>query len=514
MARPPTTEPRVAEEIAAWRERPSTAFARGFLRLNLWKRQREILDAVSKYKRVAVPSCHESGKTFVASVAAVHWLLSYQPSKVITTAPGERQVKDLLWAEIRARHAQMERITKGNLRMGKPATKEWRIPGHPDWFATGFATTPDTATENATRMHGYHSPHLLVILDEAGGLDRPVWSGVDGLLTGQGAHVLAIGQPQGGSEFERVCRSPDWHVMRISAFDCPNLQEGSKQRSWGVTREWADMMLRKWGPFSPVYLSKVLGLFPETSTDTLISLQDIERAFGRAPPPPPEEPWVAIGCDVARFGHDMTVIYVIHGAEILTVERWSGQDTMKTAGRIIALALEYGLDRAHGHRIAVDDTGVGGGVTDRLHELGWPSMAVNFGSAPTRLSSEEKFANRRTELWWDLREWIRHEAALSPIPEDERDIIRSDLAAPKYEQKSDGRIALEPKDDIRERTGRSPDDGDALALAVSAQRAAPVYRWENWRGSLKPDDERRRDDRDKPRATGLRRRIHPEELYP
>jgi len=189
---------------------------------------------------------------------------------------------------------------------------------------------------------------------------------------------------------------------------------------------------------------------------------------------PPEESakkvQVSLGVDVARFGSDETVIYVLRGPAVVAVDSWSGQDTMKTAGRVIAMALEHGLWMPDGQRIAIDDTGVGGGVVDRLREQGWRVRAINFGSAPERTNSEEKFLNRRTELWWDLREWIRKDAALGDLPADTKDVLRADLCAPKYEQRSDGRIALEPKDKIRARVGRSSDHADSLALAVAAGR--------------------------------------------
>src|SRR5262245_22246624 len=102
------------EQVRHWRRDP-VFFARSVLGIStLWSKQRQILQALRKKRRVAVPSCHESGKTHVASVAAVHHLLSYQPSKVITTAPTNRQVKDLLWSEIRTRHADLRRTLGGD----------------------------------------------------------------------------------------------------------------------------------------------------------------------------------------------------------------------------------------------------------------------------------------------------------------------------------------------------------------------------------------------------------------
>ncbi len=320
------------------------------------------------------------------------------------------------------------------------------------------------------RMSGYHSGHLLVILDEAGGIAREVWAAVDSLLTSENAKVLAIGNPASGTEFERVCRSPDWRVLRISAFDCPNLQPGAVQQPWGVTQKWVDEMRRRWGEGSVIYQTKVLGLFPETAIDTLISIAEVERALARSAAEECEER-PTIGVDVARFGSDETVIYVVRGGAVAHVESWSGQDTMRTAGRVVALARDLGMWIPDAWRIAIDDTGVGGGVTDRLRELGWGVNAVNFGSKAVGYKGEETFANRRTELWWDLRTWLREKAALADLNPDVKDILRADLCAPKYEMKSDGRVALEPKKRIRDRTGRSPDHGDALALALAGRVA-------------------------------------------
>lgn len=458
--------PELASRVARWRRDPAF-FAKTVLGIGtMWAKQVEILEALRDHRRVAVPSCHESGKTYVASVAAVHHLLSHQPSKVITTAPTNRQVKDLLWSEIRARHAGMKRHFGGDPGLGQPSLTHWQIPGEADWFATGFATSPDKAQESAVRMSGYHSPNLLVILDEAGGIDREVWAAVDSLLTSGSAKVLAIGNPSSATEFERICRSPDWHVRRISAFDCPNVTDPDNAQPWGVTVQWIDEMRRRWGEGSVVFQTKVLGLFPESSIDTLISIAEVEHALFRVPPQE-DDTLVSLGVDVARFGNDETVIVVRRGGAILRIQSWVGQDTMKTAGCVIDMAREYGLDYHTAFRIAVDDTGVGGGVVDRLYEQQWKVRAVNFGAKPAYESEQEKFVNLRTELWWRLRNWIRNEAALSTLDPFVKDILRADLCAPKYEMKSDGRVALEQKSKIRQRTGRSPDYGDALALAVT-----------------------------------------------
>jgi hypothetical protein len=256
--------------------------------------------------------------------------------------------------------------------------------------------------------------------------------------------------------------------------------------SWGVTQQWVDEMRRRWGEGSVVFQTKVLGMFPESSVDTLISIAEVERAISRRPPQEDKQ-LVSLGVDVARFGSDETVIIVVRGGRIVEIQSWAGQDTMRTAGCVIDMARKYGLDYHTAFRIAVDDTGVGGGVVDRLREQSWAVLAVNFGAKPTTDLAETKFANMRTQLWWQMREWVREHAALADVNPDVQDILRADLCAPKYEMKSDGRVALEPKAKIRERTGRSPDYGDALALAVNPVRqsrsafsmAAPAGDWDD-----------------------------------
>jgi hypothetical protein len=118
-------------------------------------------------------------------------------------------------------------------------------------------------------------------------------------------------------------------------------------------------------------------------------------------------------------------------------------------------------------RIAIDATGgTGAGPVDRLRELGWDVNEVNFGAAP-RTDDAERFLNRRAELWWALRDWIVSDATLADCPSRIKQELRQDRPALKYTHRSDGRRVLEPKDDLKKRIGRSPDHGDALALALA-----------------------------------------------
>ena len=150
-----------------------------------------------------------------------------------------------------------------------------------------------------------------------------------------------------------------------------------------------------------------------------------------------------------------------------------GLSTMDTVGRILSLARAHNVPA---ERIAVDDTGVGGGVTDRLREQGWSVHAVQ---AAARARSNN-FANRRAELFWRVRELLNPEARQPlAIPACFADLC-SELSHIRYDFNSRGEIRIEGKDALRARLSGSPDHADALALSVAAfETRSPAPRvWE------------------------------------
>lgn len=158
---------------------------------------------------------------------------------------------------------------------------------------------------------------------------------------------------------------------------------------------------------------------------------------------------IQVGCDVARFGDDRTEIYKRRGLTTIDHKEFVKQDTMTTAYECWDMA-----GRDPSVPIVIDDTGVGGGVSDRLRELGAKVIAVNFGSAP---SDKDKFTTVADELWFNF-----------PIDEvdipDDR-ILMAELSGRQYGYDSRGRRKIEPKDEYKKRCGKSPDRADALLLA-------------------------------------------------
>lgn len=171
------------------------------------------------------------------------------------------------------------------------------------------------------------------------------------------------------------------------------------------------------------------------------------------------------GVDPARFGDDDTGIIFRKARKAFGAQRFHGRDTMEVAGickRILDADGHMGLGRVA--RMFVDVGGLGAGVVDRLREMGYgPRVrAVNFGSGAL---NAERYKNKRSEMWGEMKDWFEDEAMQAEIPDD--DALQADVTAPTYKYDSNGRYVLESKEDMKKRGLGSPDLGDALALTFA-----------------------------------------------
>ena len=429
-----------------------------------WERQAEVLLALRDAPRVAVRSGHGVGKTWIAARAAIWYLFAHPHSIVLTTAPTHRQVRSILWAEIR------KQVRASRFPLGGKIT-ETRLALADDWFALGLST------DDPDRFQGYHAEHLLLIFDEAPGVPEDIYEAARGLLTSRHARLLLIGNPtQPAGPFYEAFRRPGWHTLHIACTNSPNVLAGRTVYPKLVTADWIETQRLEWGEDSPAFKSRVLGEFPEESDSRLIPLAWIHAAQERANDSPsgntsPGGP-LRMGVDVARYGADQTAIVIRDDISLRALHTYSGRSTMETAGLVLKHAADNAISPGN---IAVDDSGLGGGVTDRLHEQGSHVLAVNAASSP----DSRNFANRRAELYWRLREALNPAQAL-PIAIPKCHLrLAGELSHLTYSFNSRGRILLASKDALRSYLGHSPDAADALALtfASDASTERPPRIW-------------------------------------
>ena len=437
-------------------------FARDVLGVTLWSKQEEVLRAVMEERRVAVKSGNGLGKDFTAAVALLWYLHAHDPGIVLSTAPTFRQVRHVLWRQIRTLHRRAVQELGGRM-----LDTRWELAD--DRYALGLSA------DEAERFQGFHSENMLVVVDEAEGIEDEIYEAIDSVMTSDNVKLLLIGNPTRPSgPFYRAFHDERgiYTPITISALDSPNVVEREVKIAGLTTAGWVEERRAIWGEESDSYRSRVLGEFPKFGEDVLLAMEDIDEAVyegedeftginrmngmdkmflegveRRSSGP------VVIGMDVARYGRNRTVIVVRRGDVVVAVRALSGIDTMAGVGQVIAALREYGQALVN-----VDEVGVGAGVVDRLREQGYTVRGMVGSGKPER---DLTCANRRAEGYRMLRR--RFSERRIRIPRDVE--LIKELAELRYEYNSQGRMQIESKRKMRRRGIASPDKADALMLA-------------------------------------------------
>lgn len=413
-------------------------------------------------KRVATRGPHGLGKT-AAAAWVIHWFALTRDAlgedwKIASTASVWRQLEKFLWPEVHkwSRCIDWKKI-------GRRPYSDDELLNLSIKLRTGEAFA--VASDDHTKIEGAHADQILYIFDEAKAIPNDTFDAAEGAFSGSGdetdneAYALAFstpGDPQGHfyDIHKRKPGTEDWHAVHVT------LEEAIK--AGRVSRGWARQRARQWGEKSAVYINRVLGEFASSDENAVIPLSwveaAVERWHERAQPPPH---LTTIGADIARSGVDKTVLAIRRGATIEEMRRYSKQDTMETVGQI-AKAISGAPITA-----VVDVIGIGAGVVDRLVEKGYSVEPFNASERTDHIdvSGELGFINKRAAAWWHLRELLDPASRYDPLSLPPDDLLIGDLTAPTWKVTSSGKIQIESKDDIKERIGRSTNDGDAVVQA-------------------------------------------------
>ena len=453
-------------------------FARHILGVSLWERQAEILRAIQTRRRTAIKACHGVGKTFTLAVATLWWLARYEQGIVLTTSPTYRQVKTQLWSEIH------RIVAGGNFRCNDLNATELKFRAR-DNFALGLSTN------QAENFQGYHGKRVLIIADEAPGLESGIWDAIAGTMAGGKVHVVMAGNPTlpSGAFFDAFGRERNlWNCITIDAFDSPNLKgigleqllqldpaEGGPLDHNAIpylaTRRWVYDQYWMWWHgderSSPSWMARVRGQFPDQAQNALIKLRWLERARAHARRNPVENGRgrLIAGVDVGGTEAE-TVIYVCETRpghhEIVNLGAWRGEDTRGEAVRFLE---PY---RGRLTTVRVDAIGIGHNFGLHLRDYGFPVELVNVGlpcGSRAELGENDpakRFVNEKARFYQTLADAFERDE----IDGLNDDITLGQLADLLYEIDSRGRIKIEPKEKARERGVLSPDRAEALMLAL------------------------------------------------
>lgn len=452
--------------IDLWQSRPETYFEDRLGVSNLWDGERAILQAIpeaisQKKKKIIVHSGHSLGKDFTCGGLPPYFLECYGPCIVITTAPTDRQVQKIMWGEISSHYNRAPAPLIGEL-----LTQEIKVS--PECYAIGFTTKE---TGNAIgKFQGFHSPRVFVIVSEGQAVADETYEQIDAILTGEIGLLIVIGNPlRSTGQFAKDIKDTKNNiVIHLNCLDNPNYIERKTVVPGLCSYEWIEDKRTRWGEDDPRWVSRVLGLVPTSSIDTVFSQKIIDKMINFKTLEAKD--YRGVANDVARFGDDETAILGGRNGEVHEQDIYNGVDTVDTASRVVIQ-----LKKIAGNFIVVDGDGIGGGTIDTLRHMGLKAddgLDVDIHEIHSQGESpDDQYANFKAYMWFTVLE--RAKVGKCSLPDDP--LLIEELLETKYFVNRRGKIQLEAKEDIKDRIGRSPDRADAwIMLQYGFSLARPI----------------------------------------
>jgi len=172
----------------------------------------------------------------------------------------------------------------------------------------------------------------------------------------------------------------------------------------------------------------------------------------------------ALGVDVAELGDDKTKLVYMRGAICTLIETFEKKRIDEVADIVHARIVEHNIDA---DKVGIDAIGNGAGVWGNLVGDGFNVQRIIAGESPAEMLEdffgEQKFANLKAQMWWKVRLEVLNPESNLRILNDPK--LIQDLTTVRYKIKSERSIAIESKDEIKKRIGRSPDDAEAFVIA-------------------------------------------------
>jgi hypothetical protein len=427
------------------------------------KWQREVLQTIADHikankglmdfntLRHAVSSGRGIGKSALVSWITIWMLTTRIGSTTIISANSESQLRSVTWAEITkwlatainshwfevsaTRLMPAKWLTELVERDLKKGTRYWGVEGRL-WSA-----------ENPDAYAGVHNfDGVLVVFDEASGIDDSIWAVTSGFFTENTPNRfwMAFSNPRRNTGYFYEAFNSKREFWTTKVVDARTVE--------GTDKQVYQQIIDEYGADSSQAHVEVYGQFPSEGDDQFISASLVDEAMKRPKYQDQSAP-IVIGVDPASFGADATVIAIRQGRDIIAIQRHRGDDTMTVVGHVIEAIEEY-----KPALVVIDEGGLGAGIVDRLKEQRYKVKGINFGS---KSASPIMYGNKRAEMWGKMKDWLK----TASIPLDR--FLKTDLISPMMKPDSKGTIFLESKKDMKARGLASPDAADAICVTFA-----------------------------------------------
>jgi len=443
-----------------WRRNP-VGFARDVLQIELWSAQVEIVESIRDHRNTTVRSGHKCGKSTALAVAALWFFCSFDRARVLMTAVKASQIDDVIWKEIRRLYREAK-IPVGGQCYVQARTGLRDDDGRQVWGITA---------RNGEGLAGISGPNVLVLADEASGINDRFFEVLDSALAGSGGTVRKcyISNPtRTNGEFYRshTTNGALFHKIHISSEETPNAR-GEKVIPGLAGPDWIREKVAEYGVDSHAYRVRVRGEFVHDRDGKIISLDLIAQAQA-AWDESDDDGVLQLGADPAGDSviGDESAFAVRRGNRIVTVLARRGMSEDEVVAMIADLIATHRRPRELAiPRVAIDaEGGVGARVLGKL-EAYVDAHRDEFEIVPVRSGKKmwgsPEYDMVRDALWGQTQKWL---LAGGSIPEDVK--LSQELNAPSFSADKNARFVATGKKELRKELGRSTDRADAVCLAI------------------------------------------------
>ena len=471
------------------------------------------LDPNFPKRQVLSPSGHGLGKTRVLALAIWMHLLLYQYSRTLCTAPSASQLTGRLWNEIRKMHRRLKRFWP---LLGD----EWEVlsaeivhqnPDNSDWSAVARTARP----EKPEALQGEHaiddddhdgqlagifgdqkedapSGGMMIVIEEASGVDDTIREVLEGALSEHGARLIAPGNPTRpdgwfANDMDKTDRYAVHHLdCRMSNFDqeysLPYRDTAGQLHHLGMhglvkPKYWEDLLQDCDGDEDHDRIRvRVRGLKPRSAMEQTLKTHWIDAAQSRTPDQASRAEVPVIGLDFGLTS-DKHGLVVRQGFNMVDGEEWLPKDK---PDEITLEASEKAIESQRLYKakyIIGDANGVGRGAMEYLSRYyrerpGLNVTVIHFNSG-TSAADSNRYYRRRDEMWFKYgRAWLADSRCyLLTLPG-----LKAQLTAPGFHEDAKRKIKVETKQEMKKRGVESGNLADALlqTLIVNTTSATQI----------------------------------------
>lgn len=411
--------------------------------------------------RISIVSGHGIGKSALLSWLILWFLFVHPDSQVACTSPGKEQMYDVLWKELKKWIDRME--------PGMAALYEWEA-SHirmKESAQTWFARAKTASKENTEALAGVHADWVMIAVDEASGVEEPIFETMEGALTSGNILVFLIsnGTRSIGYFYDTHHKDKErWQNYGFSSLDSPR-----------VDQKYVDAIVDKYGSDSVQYAIRVEGRFPDEGVMddkgyvNLFNENDLHFI-------PMDREWKPVGraigaLDASGEGQDKSE-WAVRNRQIAAIV--AEEDTSTPASmavRSLTVCDKYDIDPID---FIIDSFGKGSDVGMEIalatskQKRPWRVSPTNVGDPCDDEHERILYINKRAEGFYKMMKWCRAGGELMESPR-----LKEQLLSIRFRRTANGRIQIMDKTTMKKLGFASPDKADAMSMTFLRPDSSP-----------------------------------------